>query len=114
MIKATKGGLNLYQEYQDSATTRTTRIMLVDDHPIVINGLRTELSRYSYMDICGEATTGKEGIMLANSLLPDVVVLDLRLPDMHGLAVAEEICRADAAGAVLIFSMCDQRDMIPH
>lgn len=64
------------------------RVLLVDDHPIVLQGMRQLLARTRFA-IAGEATSGAEALALARSAAPDVVVLDLRLPD----CLAPDLCR---------------------
>lgn len=65
------------------------RILIVDDHPIVRQGLRTLLERQSDWQVVGEAADGVEALDKAHSLQPDVMVLDITMPRMHGL----EVCR---------------------
>jgi DNA-binding NarL/FixJ family response regulator len=67
----------------------TIRIVIVDDHPIVRQGLRTLLERQSDWQVVGEAADGIEALDKAHSLQPDVMVLDITMPRMHGL----EVCR---------------------
>jgi len=66
-------------------------ILLVDDHEVVRVGLRTLIERQPGMDVVGEAGTAAQAIFLARQLAPDVVVLDIRLPDDSGMEVCRQI-----------------------
>ncbi len=67
------------------------RVMLVDDHEVVREGLRTLLSRHSHLLVVGEASTTKEAIDVAARTKPDVIVMDVRLPDGSGIEACREI-----------------------
>lgn len=67
----------------------STRILLVDDHPIVREGLRTVLQRQPGCEVVGEASDGIEALEKAESLRPNVMVLDVTMPKLNGL----EVCR---------------------
>jgi DNA-binding NarL/FixJ family response regulator len=70
-------------------TTVMVRILLVDDHPIVRQGLKTILEGHSGWEVIGEASDGAEAVEKAGRLQPDVIVLDVTMPTMNGL----EACR---------------------
>jgi DNA-binding NarL/FixJ family response regulator len=67
------------------------RILLVDDHEVVRIGVRTLIERQPGMEVVGEAGTASNAILLARQLAPDVVVLDIRLPDDSGLEVCRQV-----------------------
>lgn len=70
---------------------KTIRVLLVDDHPVVRGGIRALLENTDDIDIVGEASLGGEGLQMVKDRRPDVVVLDMELPDIHGTQVAREI-----------------------
>jgi len=65
-------------------TDRLVRVLVADDHPIVLDGVTLALQNTSWLRVAGFARTGREAIATVESLRPDVVLLDLRLPDMLG------------------------------
>jgi NarL family two-component system response regulator LiaR len=77
------------------------RVLLVDDHPVVRAGLRSLLEAQLDLEVVGEADAGVPAISLARKLRPDVVVTDLILPDVDGVAVTQSI-RADCADTQVI------------
>jgi len=87
------------------------RVILVDDHPVVREGFRSMLVGES-IDVVAEAGCGADAVRLAQSLDPDVVVLDLQLPDMDGVAVLREIKKSASRSAVLVVSMHDDPAMV--
>ena len=70
------------------------RVLLVDDHSVVRKGLRTFLAYDTEMDVVGEASDGAEALALAQELKPDVVLMDLLMPEMDGITATAEIRRA--------------------
>jgi len=80
------------------------RLLLVDDSPIVRLGLRAALEDQSDIEIAGEAPNAAEGIAAAAKLRPDVVLLDLQLPDRSGLHACREMLRATPGLRVLVLT----------
>lgn len=68
-----------------------TRVMLVDDHEIVRDGLRSLLSAQGDLDVVAEASTAAEAVLRARSYKPEVIVMDLRLPDASGVTACRDI-----------------------
>ncbi len=84
------------------------RILLVDDHEVILEGIRTLVERSQRdWEICGLAHNGREGVEMARSLKPDVVVLDVSMPVMNGIDAAKAIVTEDRQAKVLLFTMHD-------
>lgn len=83
------------------------RVLLVDDEAIVRQGLRMRLAREPDIRIVGEAMTGAEAFAQVQQLQPDVVLMDLSLPDMDGIAAVRMLRTARTASAVVILSLQD-------
>ena len=87
------------------------RVLLVDDHSVVRAGLKSVLSATPDITIVGEASNGREAIAVAQQLKPDVVVMDLSMPDIDGIAATKEIV-ANEHTRVLILSMHAEEDYL--
>ena len=88
------------------------RILLADDHAVVRKGLRALLGANPRWQVCGEAINGREAIEKANELKPDVVVLDLNMPELNGLEVTRQIRTAVPETEVLVLTMHDSEQMM--
>jgi DNA-binding NarL/FixJ family response regulator len=88
------------------------KILIVDDHEVVRQGVRTILRARPEWEICGEAENGKEGIDAVKALQPDVVILDITMPVMSGLEAASRIARLGGHTSVLIFTMHESERLI--
>lgn len=81
------------------------RILLVDDHPVVRQGLRQVLESHEGFSVVGEAEDGQEALLLIEKLIPDVAILDLAMPGLNGLEVARRIRQRWPAIQMLVLSM---------
>ena len=93
------------------ATEPAIRLLVVDDHLMVREGLRSMLSGEE-IEIVGEASTGGEAVRIAADLSPEVVLLDLELPDMDGLTVLRQIKEITPALPVLVVTMHDDPALV--
>ncbi|MFF9123994.1 response regulator [Streptomyces sp. NPDC014889] len=81
------------------------RVLLADDHPLVRQGMRAVLDTAGGIEVAGEAGDGLEAVRRAVELLPDVVVMDLQLPGMHGIEATRQIRTRVPDAAVLVLTM---------
>jgi two-component system nitrate/nitrite response regulator NarL len=89
------------------------RILLVDDHPLFRQGVAYTLSREPDFTVVGEASTGRQALALARALAPDVVLLDITMPEGDGLATAAQIAdQAPGAHVVMLTASEDGEDLV--
>lgn len=83
------------------------RVLIADDHPTFRYGLRALLQADTEMEVVGEAADGAEAVLLAETLAPDVVMMDIGMPQMSGLEAIEVILSRDPQVNILVLSMFD-------
>ena len=91
---------------------KTLRVLVVDDHDIVRKGLTTLISRQQDLSVAGEAGTAAEAVAKANELAPDVVVLDIRLPDASGIEACREIRSQNSNIKVLMLTSYSDEEAV--
>jgi len=84
------------------------RILIVDDHPMVREGLRGMLSTASNLEVVGEAGTAHDAVAQAQALQPDVILLDIQLPDMDGVTALPQLKSVAATAHVLMVTMHEE------
>ena len=87
------------------------RILVVDDHAVVRRGVRSLLESHEGWDVCGEATTGRDAVEQSRRLRPDVVVMDLSLPELNGLDATRHILKDAPETEVLVLTMHQSEEL---
>lgn len=95
-----------------TGTGKKIKVLLVDDHPVVRKGLQSCLANREHLKVVGEAADGNEAIQKIKELDPDVVLMDINMPGMDGLAVTETLRRDSPRTRVLVLSVHDSRDYV--
>lgn len=88
------------------------KILIVDDHEFVRQGLRTVLEAQEGWRVCGEAENGRMAVQLARKLQPDVVVMDLAMPEFNGLEATRELHKLSPATKVVILTVYETDTMV--
>lgn len=87
-------------------------LVVADDHPLVRQGLRAVIEATEGIDVVGEADTGSDAVRLCVEHRPDVILMDLQMPGLHGIDATREIGRVSPATAVLVLTMFDDDDTV--
>lgn len=88
------------------------RILLADDHTLFRDGLRALFGSLPDMEVVGEAATGKAAISLAEELQPDVVLMDIQMPDLNGIEATRQIVQTSPHIGVIIITMFEDDDSV--
>ena len=88
------------------------RILIADDHPLFRGGLRSLLESVADTEVVGEAATGKEAVHMARTLTPDVVVMDINMPDLNGIEATRQIVEETTNVHVLVMTMHEDDEAV--
>src|SRR5579871_2137762 len=88
------------------------RILLADDHEIVRRGLRALLEKHEGWEVCGEASDGREAVEKALQLHPDVVIVDIGMPNLNGLDTTRQLLQHDPHFKVIVLTITDSDQVI--
>jgi DNA-binding NarL/FixJ family response regulator len=91
---------------------KALRALIADDHEVVRQGLRALLQRHEGWEICAEAVDGRDAVDKAKQLKPDVVILDIGMPNLNGLEAARHILHDEPRTAVLILTIDDSEQVM--
>ena len=83
----------------------TTKVLVADDHGVVRKGLRFLLQTDPSIEVVGEAADGREAVRMAEELSPNVIVMDVTMPQLNGIEAASQIVKRDATIAIIMLSM---------
>lgn len=84
---------------------KTLRILIADDHDLMRRGVKSLLQAHPGWEVCGEAHTGREAVAKTEELKPDVVIMDISMPELNGVEAARRIRKVSPASEVLILSV---------
>jgi DNA-binding NarL/FixJ family response regulator len=88
------------------------RILVADDHPIFRFGLSSLLGSHESWEVCGEAIDGRDAVEKCRQLKPDLLILDICLPELNGLDAARQILKHNPAQAILVLTSVDSEQVI--
>ncbi len=88
------------------------RVLIVDDHEIVRKGLRSLIETRSGWQVCGEAVNGREAVSKTTALNPDIIVLDIAMPELNGLQAIHEILNVAPGTEILVLTMYESEQMM--
>jgi DNA-binding NarL/FixJ family response regulator len=95
-----------------STSTSPLRILIADDHDVMRQGTRTVIERQTGWEVCGVATNGREAVAQASELKPDIVILDMTMPQLNGLDASVQIKREVPGAEILMFTAHEADDLI--
>jgi DNA-binding NarL/FixJ family response regulator len=88
------------------------RILIADDHEVVRHGLCNLLQAHVGWEICGEARDGREAVEMAKKLKPDVVILDIGMPNLNGLAATRQLSQQNPEQKIIVLTITDSDQVI--
>jgi DNA-binding NarL/FixJ family response regulator len=91
---------------------KTSKILIVDDHSIVIEGFKSALHRYPGFEVVGKAHDGREAVECVKRLEPDIVSMDVLMPDLNGIEATKRIKHAHPDIQIVIYTMYAEKDFV--
>ena len=100
------------QQNPDTSESGKTKILIVDDHAVVLQGIRKALEDETDFEIVGTAADGLEAVQQVKSLEPDIVIMDVAMPNLDGVKATHKIKRLNERIHVLIYTMFSDKEYI--
>jgi DNA-binding NarL/FixJ family response regulator len=100
--------LSAVEKSDDAQSQGKSRVLLVDDHPLILQGLAALINATSDLFVCGEASTAGEALEAIENFKPDIVIVDISLGDRNGVELIKDICAAHPKLPSLALSMYDE------
>jgi DNA-binding NarL/FixJ family response regulator len=91
---------------------RAAKVLIADDHEVVRHGIRVMVQACANLEVCAEASDGRQAVQLAAKLRPDIVIIDIGMPQLNGLDATRQIVRADPNVKVLILTMHESEQIV--
>ncbi|HTV53711.1 MAG TPA: response regulator transcription factor [Terriglobia bacterium] len=89
-----------------------SKVLVADDHESVRNGVRELIKTERAFEVCGEATDGREAVEKARQLKPDIVVIDVSMPELNGIEATRQIVKDDASAEVLVLTVYESEQIV--
>ncbi|MBK5071747.1 two-component system response regulator NarL [Budviciaceae bacterium CWB-B4] len=93
-------------------TNQTASILLIDDHPMIRNGVKQLISMDTSLIVIAEASSGEQGVELAEQYDPDLILLDLNMPGLNGLETLDLLRKRELSGRIVVFTVSNHEDDI--
>ncbi|MFV0548930.1 MAG: two-component system response regulator NarL [Limnobaculum xujianqingii] len=93
-------------------TNQTASILLIDDHPMIRNGVKQLISMDTSLSVIAEASSGEQGVELAEQYDPDLILLDLNMPGLNGLETLDLLRKRELSGRIVVFTVSNHEDDI--
>lgn len=88
------------------------RILIADDHGVIRTGLRLQLAQYEGLEVVGEASDGREAVKMAGELRPDLVIMDIGMPNLNGIQATTQIIKSNPEIGVIILSVHSDEEFL--
>ena len=93
---------------------KKTTVILADSHRVVMEGIKSALGHHTLFTVAGEASTGREALRLAKSVKPDIVIMDVPMPDLLGILPVKKLRASVPESRIIIFTIRERKEFLPH